>query len=107
VIQKSNQETYKSLSRSIATGGGGRRSVDYRHLYQEGVVQLEFLPMLNRIISPPLRPVSYQTGYAIIFNVPYNAGQPSSDQKGRQVYSVPSSRCDGRSGITLCTRAAR
>lgn len=83
MVQKSNQEIYKSLSKSIATVGGGRRSVDYRHLSQEGVMQLEFVPMLNRIISPPLRPVSDQTGFAINLNAPYNAGQPSSDQKGR------------------------
>lgn len=60
MVQKNNQEVYKSLCKSIATAGGGRRSVDYRHLTQEGVMHLEFVPMLNRIISPPLRPVSDQ-----------------------------------------------
>jgi hypothetical protein len=97
MMQKTNQEIYKSLSKSIATAGGGRRSVGYRHLVQEGVMQLEFLPMLNRIISPPLRPVSYRTGYDIHLNLPHNVGQSPSDQKGRKVFSLPSSRYDGRS----------
>jgi len=107
MVQKTNQETYKSLSKSIATAGGGRRSVEYRHLAQEGVMQLEFMPMLNRIISPPIRPVSHQTDYAIHLNVPHNADQPPSDQKGRKVPSLPSSGCDGRPGITVCSREAR
>lgn len=73
-MQKTNQEIYKSLSKSIATTGGGRRSVEYRYLTQEGVIQLEFVPMLNRIISPPLRPVSHQTSYDIHLNLPHDAG---------------------------------
>lgn len=79
MVQKTNQEIYKSLSKSIATAGGGRQSVEYRYLTQGGVMQLEFVPMLNRIISPPLRPVSYQTIYGIDLNLPYDAGQSSSN----------------------------
>lgn len=65
MVQRTNQEIYKSLSKSIATAGGGRQSIEYRCLAQEGVMQLEFVPMLNRIISPPLRPVSYRASYGL------------------------------------------
>jgi len=36
------------------------RTVDFRHLLGTPVLQLEFAPLLNRIISPPLRPVNRQ-----------------------------------------------
>jgi chromosome transmission fidelity protein 18 len=36
------------------------RSGDFRHLASEQVLQLEFAPLINRIISPPLRPVNSQ-----------------------------------------------
>lgn len=29
----------------------------YRHLASQEIIQLELAPMINRIISPPLRPV--------------------------------------------------
>ncbi|KAI0705933.1 P-loop containing nucleoside triphosphate hydrolase protein [Cytidiella melzeri] len=54
-----NEEVYNSLAdclRTASTRHGGA----YRHLVSKGILQLEFAPMINRIISPPLRPVNQQ-----------------------------------------------
>lgn len=53
---KVNDEIYKSLAKCLRTAGT-RLGGAYRHLASEEVLQLEFAPMINRIISPPLRPV--------------------------------------------------
>ncbi|KAK0483962.1 hypothetical protein IW261DRAFT_1466046 [Armillaria novae-zelandiae] len=56
---KANEEIYKSLGRGLHTASthlGG----DFRHLVHAPIMQLEFAPLLNRIISPPLRPVNSQ-----------------------------------------------
>ncbi|KAK0239840.1 P-loop containing nucleoside triphosphate hydrolase protein [Armillaria nabsnona] len=56
---KANEEIYKSLGRGLHTASahlGG----DFRHLVHTPIMQLEFAPLLNRIISPPLRPVNSQ-----------------------------------------------
>ncbi|KAJ6624531.1 hypothetical protein B0H10DRAFT_1943134 [Mycena sp. CBHHK59/15] len=56
---RANDEIYKSFSRCLqaaSTRNGG----DYRHLVSTPVLQLEFAPYINRIISPPLRPVNSQ-----------------------------------------------
>lgn len=55
-LTKTNQEIYKSLTRCLQTAST-RRGGDYRHLVSTPVLQLEFAPYINRIISPPLRPV--------------------------------------------------
>lgn len=36
----------------------GRMGGDFRHLVTGPILQLEFAPYLNRIISPPIRPVT-------------------------------------------------
>lgn len=58
------EEIYKTLSKNVlghSDGGSGSRIAShYRHLVADGVLQLEFAPMLNRIISPPLKPVNKQ-----------------------------------------------
>ncbi|KZV85521.1 P-loop containing nucleoside triphosphate hydrolase protein [Exidia glandulosa HHB12029] len=53
VKTKQNEEIYKSLNRE-------GRAPEYRHLLSNGILQLEFAPLINRIISPPLRPVNSQ-----------------------------------------------
>ncbi|KAI0086408.1 P-loop containing nucleoside triphosphate hydrolase protein [Irpex rosettiformis] len=54
-----NEEVYKSLARCLRTAGT-RHSGAFRHLASNEILQLEFAPMINRIISPPLRPVNQQ-----------------------------------------------
>ncbi|EKM54246.1 uncharacterized protein PHACADRAFT_210061 [Phanerochaete carnosa HHB-10118-sp] len=54
-----NEEVYKSLAKCLITAGT-RHGGAYRHLASDGVLQLELAPMINRIISPPLRPVNKQ-----------------------------------------------
>ncbi|RDX46889.1 P-loop containing nucleoside triphosphate hydrolase protein [Lentinus brumalis] len=56
---KTNEEIYKSLGRCLRTAAS-RCAGDYRHLANEQTMQLEIAPYLNRIISPPLRPVNSQ-----------------------------------------------
>ncbi|TFY71375.1 hypothetical protein EVG20_g1639 [Dentipellis fragilis] len=56
---RTNEEVYKSLARGVRTGNG-RTTGHYRGLVSEPVLHLEFAPFLNRIISPPLRPVNSQ-----------------------------------------------
>ncbi|KAK0211032.1 hypothetical protein DFS33DRAFT_1296980 [Desarmillaria ectypa] len=56
---KANEEIYKSLGRSLHTAST-RLGGDFRHLVHTPIMQLEFAPLLNRIISPPLRPVNSQ-----------------------------------------------
>ncbi|THH17123.1 hypothetical protein EW146_g3644 [Bondarzewia mesenterica] len=56
---RANEEIYKSLARSTRTGSG-RVTGHHRHLVSNDILHLEFAPYLNRIISPPLRPVNSQ-----------------------------------------------
>ncbi|KAI0819032.1 P-loop containing nucleoside triphosphate hydrolase protein [Irpex lacteus] len=56
---QTNDEVYKSLARCLRTAcmrNGGA----YRHLASQEIIQLELAPLINRIISPPLRPVNQQ-----------------------------------------------
>ncbi|KAF8211876.1 P-loop containing nucleoside triphosphate hydrolase protein [Mycena galopus ATCC 62051] len=59
VQTRANEEIYKSLSRCLQTAST-RNGGDYRHLVSTPILQLEFAPYINRIISPPLRPVNSQ-----------------------------------------------
>ncbi|KAF7363719.1 Chromosome transmission fidelity protein 18 [Mycena sanguinolenta] len=59
VQTRANEEIYKSLSRCLHTAST-RHSGNYRHLVSTPILQLEFAPFINRIISPPLRPVNSQ-----------------------------------------------
>ena len=54
---KAHEEIYKSLSKCLRSACG-REAGCFRHLLSEQILQLEFSPYINRIISPPLRPVS-------------------------------------------------
>ncbi|KAF7322486.1 AAA domain-containing protein [Mycena chlorophos] len=56
---RANEEIYKTLARGLRTAST-RHGGDYRHLCSAPVLQLEFAPFINRIISPPLRPVNSQ-----------------------------------------------
>ncbi|KIL00951.1 hypothetical protein PAXRUDRAFT_821161 [Paxillus rubicundulus Ve08.2h10] len=58
LVTRTNGEIYRSLSNGIRTAG--RSAGAYRHLITDQVLQLEFAPYINRIISPPLRPVNSQ-----------------------------------------------
>ncbi|KAJ6525742.1 P-loop containing nucleoside triphosphate hydrolase protein [Mycena capillaripes] len=59
VQTRANEEIYKSLSRCLRSASS-RHGGAYRHLVSTPVLQLEFAPFINRIISPPLRPVNSQ-----------------------------------------------
>ncbi|KIP08852.1 hypothetical protein PHLGIDRAFT_68643 [Phlebiopsis gigantea 11061_1 CR5-6] len=54
-----NEEVYKTLAKCMRTAST-RHGGAYRHLASDETLQLEFAPMINRIISPPLRPVNKQ-----------------------------------------------
>jgi hypothetical protein len=41
----------------VRTGNNSRLAGHFRDLVSEPVLSLEFAPLLNRIISPPIRPV--------------------------------------------------
>ncbi|RDB21482.1 Chromosome transmission fidelity protein 18 [Hypsizygus marmoreus] len=56
---RANEEVLKSLSRCLRKAST-HLSGDFRHLLSAPVLQLEFVPFINRIISPPLRPVNSQ-----------------------------------------------
>ncbi|KAG0705124.1 P-loop containing nucleoside triphosphate hydrolase protein [Suillus ampliporus] len=57
-VTRANEEIYKSLANGIRSAG--RCAGANRHLVTGQVLQLEFAPYINRIISPPLRPVNSQ-----------------------------------------------
>jgi len=57
---KADEEIYKSLSKCLRSACG-REAGCFRHLLNEQILQLELSPYINRIISPPLRPVSWIT----------------------------------------------
>ncbi|KAG1778460.1 P-loop containing nucleoside triphosphate hydrolase protein [Suillus placidus] len=57
-LTRANEEIYKSLANGIRSTG--RSAGANRHLVTGQVLQLEFAPFINRIISPPLRPVNSQ-----------------------------------------------
>ncbi|KAI0672750.1 P-loop containing nucleoside triphosphate hydrolase protein [Trametes maxima] len=56
---KTNKEIYSSLAACIRVASS-RSGGDWRHFMNEPLLQLEIAPYINRIISPPLRPVNSQ-----------------------------------------------
>ncbi|KAJ4475828.1 P-loop containing nucleoside triphosphate hydrolase protein [Lentinula lateritia] len=58
-LTKSNEEIYKSLTRGLQVASTRQRG-DFRHLGNWPILQLEFAPYINRIISPQLRPINGQ-----------------------------------------------
>lgn len=57
-LTKSNEEIYVSFARCVRNATIRQEGGAYRHLISAPILQLEFTPFINRIISPPLRPVS-------------------------------------------------
>ncbi len=53
---KVNEEIYKTLAKGLRTACT-RHGGSFRHFASDEILRLEFAPMINRIISPPLRPV--------------------------------------------------
>ncbi|THG93472.1 hypothetical protein EW026_g7776 [Hermanssonia centrifuga] len=56
---KVNEEIYKTLAKGLRTACT-RHGGSFRHFASDEILRLEFAPMINRIISPPLRPVNSQ-----------------------------------------------
>lgn len=54
-LTRTNEEIYKSFSGFLRTAV--RHGGHYRHLVSTPILHMEFAPLINRIISPPLRPV--------------------------------------------------
>jgi len=54
---KTTEEIFKSMAQSTIAGDG-RRNASYRHVLGRDVLVTEFAPLLNRIICPPIKPVS-------------------------------------------------
>ncbi|KAF5389958.1 hypothetical protein D9757_003561 [Collybiopsis confluens] len=59
LLTKTNEEIYKSLTRCLHVAST-RHAGDYRHLGNWPILQLEFAPYINRIISLHLRPINGQ-----------------------------------------------
>ncbi|KAH9483909.1 Chromosome transmission fidelity protein 18-like protein [Psilocybe cubensis] len=59
LLTRSNEEIYRTLSRCVQNAAI-RYGGDFRHLVSSPILQTEFAPFINRIISPPLRPVNSQ-----------------------------------------------
>jgi chromosome transmission fidelity protein 18 len=57
VKTKTSEEILKSMFRCLQSAAT-EKSVGLRHLLSNQIMQLEFIPYINRIIAPPLRPVS-------------------------------------------------
>ncbi|KAF9792105.1 P-loop containing nucleoside triphosphate hydrolase protein [Thelephora terrestris] len=56
---KAHEEIYKSLSKCLRSACA-REVGCFRHLLNEQILQLELSPYINRILSPPLRPINSQ-----------------------------------------------
>ncbi|KAL5490184.1 CTF18 [Sanghuangporus weigelae] len=56
---RTNEEIYKSLAKCVQSASG-QRCAGLRHFLSNEVMQLELAPYLNRIISPPMRPINRQ-----------------------------------------------
>jgi len=56
---RANEEIYKSM-RGCLQSNAGERHAGIRHLLANENLQLEFAPYINRILSPPLRPINRQ-----------------------------------------------
>lgn len=77
-LTKSNEQIYETLSQGMRMACA-RQSGDYRQLLGGQIMRLEFASYINRIISPPLRPVS-----AIHFAcIPADVLQPGQQPSGQ------------------------
>ncbi|KAF8197572.1 P-loop containing nucleoside triphosphate hydrolase protein [Pholiota molesta] len=59
ILTKGNEEILKTLAKCLRNATI-RHGGDFRHLLSYPILQVEFAPYINRIISPPLRPVNSQ-----------------------------------------------
>ncbi|KAF9509023.1 hypothetical protein BS47DRAFT_184538 [Hydnum rufescens UP504] len=62
---RSSEDIFASLTKSILFPEGARQDnrtagLGYRHLLGKDILRTEFVPLLNRIISPNIRPVNKQ-----------------------------------------------
>ena|ERR1700730_8604321 len=98
-----NEEIYKSLARCGTTSSLRRGA--YRQLLSKPVLQLEFAPFINRIISPPLRPVRalFRCLQAVVTH-DYLIGQQSGYQAGRTGRTCAVGQHNGGLRTALCTR---
>lgn len=55
-LTRTNEEIYKSISRNLRNSS----TCDYKRLLTSPTLELEFAPYINRIISPPIKPVNSQ-----------------------------------------------
>ncbi|EJD05706.1 P-loop containing nucleoside triphosphate hydrolase protein [Fomitiporia mediterranea MF3/22] len=55
---RTNEEIYKSLAKCIQSAG--QRYAGLRYFLSNEIMQLELAPYINRILSPPMRPVNRQ-----------------------------------------------
>ena len=69
----------KTLARCLRTAGT-RHGGAYRHLASDAIMQLEFAPMINRIISPPLRPVRFPFSVSALFGGALTARRRSTNR---------------------------
>jgi hypothetical protein len=71
--------------------GNARSAGHFRDLVSEPVLTLEFGPLLNRIISPPIRPVRNFVYLACIdeSNTLHNTGQQPGDPPGGESHAFP------------------
>lgn len=72
VVTRTNEEIYKSLSRCLRAASGSCGG-HFRHMASNQILQLEFAPLINRIISPPLRPVRDLVFLRTILRSSFNA----------------------------------
>ncbi|OCB84144.1 P-loop containing nucleoside triphosphate hydrolase protein [Sanghuangporus baumii] len=56
---RTNEEIYKSLAKCVQSASG-QRCAGLRHFLSNEIMELELAPYLNRIISPPMRPINRQ-----------------------------------------------
>ncbi len=55
-LTRSNEEIFKTLAKCLRSATI-RHGGEFRHLLSSPILQVEFASYINRIISPPLRPV--------------------------------------------------
>lgn len=65
---RANEEIFKSLAHSVRVGNG-HNTGHHRDLVSDDILHLEFAPYINRIISPPLRPVRIPLALPVVILV--------------------------------------
>lgn len=100
---KTNEEIYTSLSRVIRSTTT-REAAGLRHLLANEILQLEFAPYLNRMISPPLKPVSLSHFTTLTHaHGPRAIGQQPDHQTSRKGLVISACRHHGRPRASIRT----